>query len=112
MGISTACPADTGLTSSTFSSDFTTGSSTGWNTIYGSITYGSNGAEFIITEEGDAPTIETEFYFFFGLVEVTMTAANGTGIVSSIVMESDDLDEVDWVCDLFLLVFSLSREYN
>lgn len=26
-----------------------------------------------------------------------MKAANGTGIVSSIVMESDDLDEIDWV---------------
>jgi hypothetical protein len=26
-----------------------------------------------------------------------MRAANGTGIVSSIVMESDDLDEIDWV---------------
>lgn len=26
-----------------------------------------------------------------------MQAAPGTGIVSSIVLESDDLDEVDWV---------------
>lgn len=46
----------------------------------------------------DAPTMQTDFYFFFGLVEVTMKAASGTGIVSSIVMESDDLDEFDWVC--------------
>jgi hypothetical protein len=27
-----------------------------------------------------------------------MKAAPGAGIVSSIVMESDALDEVDWVC--------------
>jgi hypothetical protein len=26
-----------------------------------------------------------------------MKAANGAGIVSSFVMESDDLDEIDWV---------------
>mgnify|MGYP007076149304 FL=1 len=28
-----------------------------------------------------------------------MKAAPGTGIVSSIVLESDDLDEIDWVSD-------------
>ena len=55
------------------------------------------GAEFTINKQGDAPTIETDFYFFFGEAEVVMKAANGTGIVSSIVLESDDLDEVDWV---------------
>jgi beta-glucanase (GH16 family) len=32
----------------------------------------------------------------FGRVEVTMQAAPGTGIVTSIVLESDDLDEIDW----------------
>jgi len=26
-----------------------------------------------------------------------MRAANGTGVISSVVMESDDLDEIDWV---------------
>lgn len=26
-----------------------------------------------------------------------MKAANGTGIISTAVMESDDLDEIDWV---------------
>jgi len=32
----------------------------------------------------------------FGSVSVVMKAATGQGIISSIVMESDDLDEIDW----------------
>ena len=93
------CPADTALSSSTYSVDFTSGApKSGWNTTAGTVNYGSNGAEFTINKEGDSPTIETDFYIFFGQIEVSLMAANGTGIVSSIVMESDDLDEVDWVC--------------
>jgi hypothetical protein len=33
----------------------------------------------------------------FGYFEVVMRAANGTGIVSTAILESDDLDEIDWV---------------
>ena len=40
--------------------------------------------------------MDTNFYFFFGRVDVTMKPAPGQGIISSIVLESDDLDEVDW----------------
>lgn len=32
----------------------------------------------------------------FGRVEYTIKAAPGTGIVSSAVLQSDDLDEIDW----------------
>ena len=32
----------------------------------------------------------------FGYVEVVMKAAPGVGIISSIVLQSDNLDEVDW----------------
>lgn len=32
----------------------------------------------------------------FGYYEITMKAATGTGIISSIVLQSEDLDEVDW----------------
>jgi len=80
------------------SSDFTQGSSafSGWNLTAGSLTYDSSGAAFNINKQGDAPTVETTGYIFFGLVEVKMKAAPGQGIVSSIVLESDDLDEIDW----------------
>jgi hypothetical protein len=94
------CDPDTGLKKWSLSTDFTQGSSDEWTAISGNVTYGSNGAEFTINERYDAPTLETNFYIFFGEVEVVMRAANGTGIVSSIVMESDDLDEIDWVSTL------------
>ena len=92
----TDCPTNTALgTNHTY--DFTTSSADDtWNTTAGAITYGSAGAEFTINVRGDAPTIQTEFYLFFGEVEVWMKAATGAGVVSSIVLESDDLDEVDW----------------
>ncbi|KAK4545790.1 hypothetical protein LTR36_002744 [Oleoguttula mirabilis] len=93
------CSDDTGLDTATFSSDFTTGSSANasWSAATGTtITYGTQGAEFIIDKAGEAPTIQTDFYIFFGRIEVKMKAAAGTGIVSSIVLESDDLDEIDW----------------
>jgi hypothetical protein len=36
----------------------------------------------------------------FGYFEVVMRAANGTGIISTAILESDDLDEIDWVNQL------------
>lgn len=67
-----------------------------WNTTLGPMTYGSSGAQFTVSKKGDAPTIQSTFYIFFGEVTVEMMAAKGQGIISSIVLESDDLDEVDW----------------
>lgn len=87
------------MSQSTFDSDFTKGDSAldGWQTTAGNVKTGPNGAEFTINKKGDAPTIQTDFYFFYGKAEVKMKIAPGTGIVSSIVLESDDLDEIDWV---------------
>ena len=82
----------------TWDTDFTVGKDAikGWKQTDGSLTYTSEGAEFVIAKKGDAPTIGSEAYLHFGYVEVTMKAASGQGIISSIVLESDDLDEVDW----------------
>lgn len=90
-----------GLSTSTYSIDFTQNSDNSswaknWTVTAGSVNYNSSGANFIINKSGDAPTIETAFYFFYGAIEVHMRSAPGTGIVSSIVLESDDLDEIDW----------------
>lgn len=94
-----SCSPDDGQKEYTFSTDFTKDSSLdGWETAAGNVTFDDNGAAFTINEKGDAPTIDTKDYFFFGRVDVEMKAAPGTGVVSSIVMESDDLDEIDWVC--------------
>ncbi|KAI1613693.1 extracellular cell wall glucanase Crf1/allergen Asp F9 [Exophiala viscosa] len=95
---STTCPADTALGVANYTIDFTQSmmTDTVWNATAGSVTYGDDGADFTINVRGDAPTVQTNFYIFFGQVEVWLKTAKGQGIVSSIVLESDDLDEVDW----------------
>ncbi|EFQ27451.1 glycosyl hydrolase family 16 [Colletotrichum graminicola] len=54
------------------------------------------GAEMTIFEENNAPTLTSKNYLFFGKVEVELQAAPGRGIVTSIVLQSDVLDEIDW----------------
>ncbi|KAJ5113282.1 concanavalin A-like lectin/glucanase [Penicillium angulare] len=91
------CAADQGTTSSELHYDFTESSDLSkWTTTAGTVTSTDDGAKFTISESGDAPTIETDFYIFFGEVTITMQGAPGTGIVSSAILESDDLDEIDW----------------
>lgn len=61
------------------------------------VKYGSSdGAHFRVEKSKDSPTIVSNFYIMWGKFEVTMKAAPGAGIVSSIVLQSDDLDEIDW----------------
>jgi beta-glucanase (GH16 family) len=60
------------------------------------MTYGADGAEFSITEKHEAPTISSQKYIFFGKVSAYIKSSPGTGIVSSFILESDDLDEIDW----------------
>jgi len=95
-----SCPADTGLNSGAYSANFVSDSTANasWSAAaYTTVKWsGSQGAEFTINKAGQAPTVQTDFYIFFGRIDVKMKAAPGQGIVSSIVLESDDLDEIDW----------------
>ncbi|KAJ5168889.1 extracellular glycosidase [Penicillium canariense] len=92
----TACPADPALGKSDQTFDFTSGSSSQFAAT-GAVTYDStNGATFTISKKGDGPLIQSGWYIMFGKVEYTIKAASGTGIVSSAVLQSDDLDEIDW----------------
>lgn len=75
--------------------DFTQGAVNSFTSSGGTPTYGSDGVTFTITEKGDAPQLNSIFYIMFGKVEVTLKSAPGTGIVTSVVMQSDDLDEID-----------------
>jgi beta-glucanase (GH16 family) len=75
--------------------DFTQGSVNSFVSSGGTPTYGSDGVTFTITEHGDAPQLNSIFYIMFGRVEFELKAAPGAGIVSSVVMQSDDLDEID-----------------
>jgi beta-glucanase (GH16 family) len=54
------------------------------------------GAVYTINKESEAPTVASKSYIFFGQVDVTLKAAPGKGIVTSVVLQSDDLDEIDW----------------
>lgn len=87
------CPANTALGKS-IDVDFTSGSVNSFDGS-GDITYDSNGASFTVAKSGDAPTLSSIFYIMFGKVQITMKAAPGAGIVSTLVLQSDDLDEID-----------------
>ncbi|KAF2135013.1 glycoside hydrolase family 16 protein [Dothidotthia symphoricarpi CBS 119687] len=87
------CPADSAL-GRTVNIDFTSSSDS--FTPQGNPTYDSSGAAFTISKTGDAPTLTSKWYIMFGKVEVSMKAAPGAGIVSSFVLQSDTLDEIDW----------------
>lgn len=90
------CPDNPAL-GMNYNFDFTqTNISKTWNTTAGTLKHGSNGGEFTINKKKESITIQSNFYLFFGVVEVHLRASVGQGIVSSIVLQSDDLDEVDW----------------
>jgi len=96
--LNSTCPPNTALGTSNYTINFLTNemSSNVWNWTAGKAEYSNNGAEFTINTRGDAPTVKSNFYIFFGTVECIFKAAKGQGIVSSIVIQSDTLDEIDW----------------
>jgi len=75
--------------------DFTQASSD-FSTTGGPVTYGSNGAVLSVTASGVAPTLISNWYIMFGKFEIVMQVAPGAGLVSSAILQSDDLDEIDW----------------
>jgi hypothetical protein len=62
----------------------------------GKIDWSEKGATFTIERSGDSPQIDSKFYLLFGRVEVVMKAAPGPGIISTAILQSEDLDEIDW----------------
>ncbi|KAJ5131516.1 uncharacterized protein N7515_007555 [Penicillium bovifimosum] len=92
-----SCPANPGLAQSDAHFDFTQSSALDQFKITGgSVPTGADGAVFTINKEGDAPTITSKFYFFYGELAIVMKTSAGQGIVSSAFLQSDDLDEIDW----------------
>ena len=61
----------------------------------GRVYYDDNGARFTIENTGHAPTLDSKFYIFWGRTEIWMKTAKGRGIISSVMLLSDDLDEID-----------------
>lgn len=90
------CPPNPAFGNEVVHCDFTAGACGAFSSLGGGLTYGGNGAVFSISGLGQAPTIATGKYIFFGRVDVEVQAAPGVGIVTSAVLQSDDLDEIDW----------------
>ncbi len=65
-----------------------------------------------ITKPEQAPLVKSSHYLFYGKVEVTMKASPGVGIITSIVLESDTRDEIDWVRRNRYFFFLKMREWN
>ncbi|KAG9691211.1 carbohydrate-binding module family 50 protein, partial [Aureobasidium melanogenum] len=96
--LNTRCPPNVGLTNSTYTIDFTqqTTIPPDWTlSNYANLNFSSKGAEFTVAKRFDSPQLWTNFYIHYGRVEVVAQVAPGTGIVSSAVLLSDDLDEID-----------------
>ncbi|OAA63816.1 cell wall glucanase [Cordyceps fumosorosea ARSEF 2679] len=90
------CPADPAFGKNGMNCDFTKGECDGFQSIGTKITYDGNGASFPMSAKGDAPTLRSDNYIFFGHVEIQLQAAEGKGIITSLVLLSDDLDEIDF----------------
>ncbi|KAM3486138.1 hypothetical protein MY8738_000640 [Beauveria namnaoensis] len=92
-----SCPADPAVGNKGISCDFTQGECSAFEPVAGkAVTYDSHGAVCAMDAGRQAPTICSKEYIFFGRVEVEMQAAPGPGVISTVVLLSDDLDEIDW----------------
>lgn len=90
------CPADAALgTEHTWWFNSTL-DDTLWDMATGTLNYTDEGAEFAIRSENASTLLQSNFYIFFGVMEVHAKMAVGRGIISSVILQSDDLDEIDW----------------
>jgi len=87
------CPPDSAL-GRTVNIDLSSASDS--FTPQGNPTYGKDGVSFTVAKSGDSPQLTSKWYIMFGRVEISIQAAPGAGIVSSFVLQSDTLDEIDW----------------
>lgn len=91
----TSCSPDKALATS-FAEDFNTNSS--WFNVVSTsdeVFYTDDGLKLTLAKRFDNPSLKSDFYIMYGKLEVIFKAAEGTGIVSSFYLQSDDLDEVD-----------------
>ena len=97
----TSCPADPAL-STTYTNDYNNSAQNeldpGFWTVTGAnlMSYTADGVELTVTQKGQSITAQSLFYIMWGRVEIMFQAAKGTGIISSSVLLSDDLDEIDF----------------
>jgi len=91
------CSPDAAFGKNGVGCDWTKGECKAFEELPGTtVSYDSEGCLFTIEKESNAPTMATHKRIFFGRVDVELVAAAGQGIVTSLVFESADLDEIDW----------------
>ncbi|RAL02580.1 glycoside hydrolase family 16 protein [Aspergillus ibericus CBS 121593] len=96
LNTTTTCPADPALgTEHTWLFNSTLDSKL-WDMQTGTLEYTSEGADFVIKTENASTLLVSNFYIFFGIMEAHVKMAKGAGIISSVILQSDDLDEIDW----------------
>jgi hypothetical protein len=80
------CAPDPALGVANYTMSFEDGNldTTVWNQTAGTLNYDQGYAIFPLSEKGDSATIQSNFYIFFGVVEVIMKAASGQGIISTV----------------------------
>lgn len=91
------CQADPAVGKTAVNCDFTKGACDYFEHDAGrEVSYdGSRGLVCSMDAPNQAPTITSKKYIFFGRVEIELQAAPGVGLVSTLVLQSDDLDEID-----------------
>lgn len=65
-------------------------------TNQGDAKWSTKGATFTVERTMDSPHLISKFYMLFGRMTVIMKAAPGRGIISSAILQSETLDEIDW----------------
>ncbi|RKF76771.1 putative glycosidase crf1 [Golovinomyces cichoracearum] len=92
-----SCPPKPGLGTSVFA-DFTTGESDYWKPLEPTkVVYDpAEGMKLSIKTPTDSSTMALTKYIMFGHIDMVAKASHGNGIVSSFVLLSQDLDEIDW----------------
>ncbi|EEH38303.2 hypothetical protein PAAG_01224 [Paracoccidioides lutzii Pb01] len=89
-----SCPPNKALGKS-IEVDLTKGRPENWD-LSKDIKNGENGGVLAIEKDGIKAELISNFYIMFGRVDVTMRTSPGQGVVSSVVLESDCGDEVDF----------------
>ena len=91
------CPENPALgTNHTWNLGNSTFDTDSWKELARSIDYENGQSNFVITKAGESAAVQSTFYIFWGSVSVVTKASKGRGIISSIMLQSDDLDEIDW----------------
>lgn len=91
-----SCPADPALGTEHEWYFNTTLDTDLWDMQTGTPKYKEDGADFSISHKGSSTLLVSNFYIFFGVMEAHVKMAKGAGIISSVILQSDDLDEIDW----------------